>query len=468
MTTCTATLAEHVLGLRHEDVPAEVRRHAVRLITDTLGAGIFGAGTPPGQAIFAQARSQYRAAAAPIWGRDAALDAAGAALVNAAQAHAYELDDYVPAGKTHPGAVIVPAAFAVAGDDTTGEELVTAVVAAYDVMCRVAFAINPNSARGRGFHMTGLTGPFGAAAVAGRLLGLDEPALISAFGIAASCSAGIFAFSAEGAMTKPLHAGRASEAGVVAARLAQHGFQGPTAALEAEAGGLLNAVSDDPQVWELTHELGERFDLAQVAIKPYPCCGSIHSSIDAIFELQREHGLTADDVESIAVHNASGVILQCGFEYTGDGGPLEAQMSLQYCLAAAVVDGEIGRRQFDGPRRRDSRLLELASRVDFVLDPRIEELYPSEFPARVRVRRTDGTAIESRIPAPLGTPERPIDAIGLRAKFLDLTSESMSSADSDRLLHEMQHIDSPRRTAEIIAMVQQAGPAGAVPARGAA
>jgi 2-methylcitrate dehydratase PrpD len=159
------------------------------------------------------------------------------------------------------------------------------------------------------------------------------------------------------------------------------------------------------------------------------------------------------------------VILQCGFEYTGDGGPLEAQMSLQYCLAAALVDGQIGREQFSETRRRDPQLRELASRVDFVLDPRIEELYPSEFPARVRVRRTDGTAIESRIPAPLGTPERPIDEIGLRAKFLDLTSESMSSADSDRLLHEMQHIDSPRRTAEIIAIVHQAATLGAEPVR---
>lgn len=463
MSSCAAVLARHVLGLRHDDVPREVRRHAVKLIADALSAGIYGAETPPGQAIFAQARAQYRTGAAPVWGRSHALDAAGSALVNAAQAHAYELDDYMPAGKTHPGAVIVPAAFAVADGDTTGEELVTAVVAAYDVMCRVAFAINPTSARGRGFHMTGLTGPFGAAAVAGRLLKLDETALISAVGIAASCSAGIFAFSAEGAMTKPLHAGRASEAGVVAARLAAQGLLGPTAALESESGGLLNAVSDDPRVWELTKDLGDRFDLADVAIKPYPCCGSIHSSIDAIFELQRDHALTADEVESIAVHNASGVILQCGFEYTGDGGPLEAQMSLQYCLAAALVDGRIGREQFSARRRHDARLQAVASRVDFVLDPRIEELYPNEFPARVRVRRSDGTTIESRISAPLGTPRRPIDDAGLRSKFLDLTAETMSSADRDRLLHAIQQIDSSHGIAEMIDILRDAASAAADP-----
>jgi 2-methylcitrate dehydratase PrpD len=459
VSTCAGLLARHVLSLRHEDVPAEVRRHAVRLVTDAVGAGIYGAATPQGQAIFAQARGQYRPGDVPVWGRAEAFDAAGAALVNAAQSHAYELDDYVPAGKTHPGAIIVPAALAVAGQETTGEELVTAIVAAYDVMCRVAFAINPNSARARGFHMTGLTGPFGAAAVAGRLLGIDEDTLASAFGIAASCSAGIFAFSAEGAMTKPLHAGRAAEAGIVAARLAQQGFHGPRAALEAEDGGLLNAVSDHPRVAELTKELGERFDLARAAIKPYPCCGSIHSSIDAILELQRDHGLTADAVDSVAVHNASGVVLQCGFEYTGDGGPLEAQMSLQYCLAAALVDHRIGREQFSAQRRRDPQLLELAARVHFVLDPAIDAVYPTEFPARVVVRRADGTTVEARVPAPLGTPARPIDEAGLRAKFADLTADAMSSGDRDRLLDEMQGIDSPRAVARIIAMV----PHGAQP-----
>lgn len=444
MTTAATILARHVLGLRHDDVPAGVRRHAVRLIADAVGVGVYGARTPQGEAIFTEAARRYRSGGAQVWGRPERLDAAGAALVNAAQAHAYELDDYLPAGKTHPGTVIVPAALAVAGDDTTGEELVTAVVAAYDVMCRVAFAINPNSARGRGFHMTGLSGPFGAAAVAGRLLGLDEETLTSALGIAASCSAGIFAFSAEGAMTKPLHAGRASEAGVVAVRLAQQGFQGPTAALEAEDGGLLNAASDDPRVAELTKELGTRFDLASVAIKPYPCCGSNHSSIDAIFELRRDHGLTAGDVDSIVVHNASGVILQCGFDYTGSGGPLEGQMSLQYCLAAALVDGALGLEQFTEERRRDPRTLELASRVSFVLDPEIDAIYPARFPARVSVRRSDGTSLETRVPAPLGTPDHPLDDAALRAKFTDVTAGALSSPVRDRLLKALSNVDSDR------------------------
>jgi 2-methylcitrate dehydratase PrpD len=457
MSTCAAVLARHVLDLRAQDVPDGIRRHAVTLITDVLGAGIYGAGTPQGQAIFAVARTQSGAGTAPVWGRGGAeLDPAGAAFVNAAQAHAFEMDDYVPAGKTHPGTVIIPAALALAEESTTGEELITAVVAAYDVMVRVAYALNPNSIRARGFHITGVSGPLGAAAAAGRLLGLDHGQLTSALGIAGSCSAGIFAFSAEGAMTKPLHAGRAAEAGIMAARLAREGFEGPTAVLEAEDGGLLNAFSDEPRVGELTRGLGTRFDVESTAIKPYPCCGSIHSSIDAILALQRDHGLTPEQADLLTVHNAQGVLLQCGFPYTGEGGPLEAQMSLQYCLAAALVDGRVGLDQFSEDRRRDPGLIELASRVGFAVDSEIDAIYPGEFPARVTVQRTDGTVLESRIPAPLGTPANPIDAGGLREKFTDLTSTAMPSAARDRLLDSMLEIDSDRNLAEVIAIAQQA------------
>ena len=456
MSTASRLLARHVIALRHEDVPREVRGHAIRLVADAIGAGIYGAGTAPGSAIYAEATGRYAAGASPVWGRASELPPAGAALVNAAQAHSFELDDYVPAGKTHPGTVIVPAAIAIAGDATSGEELITAIVAAYDVMCRVAFALNPNSARGRGFHMTGLSGPFGAAAVAGRLLGLDEDELTSAFGIAASFSAGIFAFSAEGAMTKPLHAGRGAEAGIVAARLAQEGLTGPTAALEAEDGGLLKAVSDASRPEELTRDLGQRFDLAAAAIKPYPCCGSNHSSIDAVRQLRTEHGLVADEIESIVVHNARGVVLQCGFDYTGQGGPLEAQMSLQYCVAAAVADGAVTLEHF-GARRTDAELLRLARKVSFVVDEDIDRVYPKRFPARVTVHLAEGETLAASIDAPLGTPEHPIDDAGLRRKFVDVTAPSVGPEDRDRLLDAINALDTPSPAGNVTTILREIG-----------
>lgn len=450
-----ARLAEHVLGLRGSDVPAATRAKTVTLVLDALGNGLFGAAQQGPALVRERTRARYREGPALVWADGSRLDPAGAASANAAGAHGFELDDYLPAGKTHAGAVIVPVALAVADEHTSGEEVVTAIVAAYDVVGRVSLAMNAASARGRGWHVTGLTGPFGAAAVAGRLLGLDPDQLVSAFGVAASCSAGTFAFSAEGAMTKCLHAGRAAEAGIEAVRLAAGGFAGPTRGLDAEDGGILRAVSDAPVPGRLTEELGTRFDVDGIAVKPYACCGSIHSSIDAVLAM-RDAGLTADDVEEIVVGNSSSVLLQCGFEYHGGGGALEAQMSMQYSLAAALVDGAVGVAQFEDRRRQDPELAALAGRVRFQVDPEIDAVYPREFPARVQVRRRNGEVLDERIATPLGMPERPLGRAEVTAKFRDLTADLLDDVGRKRVEEAAEQLDGPAPASALPSAVAEA------------
>ena len=451
-----ARLAEHVLGLRASDVPAATRAKAVTLVLDALGNGLFGAAQRGPALVRERTRARYREGPAVVWADGSRLDPAGAAMANAAGAHGFELDDYLPAGKTHAGAVLVPVALAVAGESTTGEELVTAIVAGYDVVGRVSLAMNAASARGRGWHVTGLTGPFGAAAVAGRLLGLDPGRLVSAFGVAASCSAGTFAFSAEGAMTKCLHAARAAEAGIEAVRLAAEGFAGPTRGLDAEDGGILRAVSDAPVLDRLTEELGTRFDVDGIAVKPYACCGSIHSSIDAVLAM-RDAGLAADDVEEIVVGNSSSVLLQCGFEYHGGGGALEAQMSMQYSLAVALVDGAVGVAQFEDRRRGDPQVAALARRVRFEVDPGIDAVYPREFPARVQVRRRSGGLLEERVAAPLGMPERPLGRAEVAAKFRELTTNLLDDAGRTRIEAAVEQLDGPAPAAALSAAIAESG-----------
>ena len=234
----TAELATYAIGLRPTDIPSPIREHAALLLLDNLGAGLYGA-TGDGAAIVrAEDQARYQEARR-YWGRATSLSPTAAALVNATQTHAFELDDYHPGGKLHAGTVIIPAGLAVLGSRHSLEELLSAIVVAYDVMIPVGLAMDASVTRERGWHLTGLTGPFGAAAVAGRLRGLDSETLTRAFGIAGSCSAGLFAFSREGSMTKQLHAGRAAEAGLVAVELALRGLTAPTHVLEADDGGLL-------------------------------------------------------------------------------------------------------------------------------------------------------------------------------------------------------------------------------------
>jgi 2-methylcitrate dehydratase PrpD len=277
---------------------------------------------------------------------------------------------------------------------------------------------------------------------------------VSAFGVVASCSAGTFAFSAEGAMTKCLHAGRAAEAGIEAVRLAADGFAGPTRGLDAEDGGILRAVSDAPVLDRLTEELGTRFDVDGIAVKPYACCGSIHSSIDAVLAM-RDAGLAADDVEQIVVGNSRSVLLQCGFEYHGGGGALEAQMSMQYSLAAALVDGAVGVAQFEDRRRRDPELLALARRVRFEVDPGIDAVYPREFPARVQVRRRSGGLLDERVAAPLGMPERPLGRAEVTAKFRDLTAALLDDVGRKRVEEAVEHLDGPAPASALLSAIAE-------------
>jgi 2-methylcitrate dehydratase PrpD len=453
----TAELAEFATALPASAIPAATGERARLLLLDELGAGLYGSTAAGATIVHEEARDRYRPGDAAVWGRSTRLRPAGAALVNATQAHAFELDDYHPS-KLHAGTVVVPAALATLGADHSLDDLLAAIVVGYDVMIRIGLAMNPVPTRRRGWHLTGLAGPFGAAAAAGRLHGLDRDALVRAFGIAASCSAGIFAFSREGSMTKQLHAGRAAEAGLTAVELARRGLTGPTQALDADDGGLLAAVSDDSKHERIRAELGSRFELGGVAVKPYPCCGSIHSSIDCALDIRERHGVAADRIERVTVHTAALIDRQCGFPYEGAGGPLESQMSMQYCVAAALTDGDVSLRQFTDSRRTDPDLLALIRRIDLALDPEIDRAYPTTWPGRVSVELDSGDRYESSVAEPLGSPGRCTREM-VERKFLDLTDGILAEERQASLIGLLDEVDGQAAPARTIDGAVSARPA---------
>ncbi|WP_256469022.1 MmgE/PrpD family protein [Conexibacter sp. DBS9H8] len=419
--TPTEILAQHVLsGIHADQLSDETVQRAGSVLLDAIANGLFGATQDAVQMIDSEVRARYRRGSAISWASGADVHPAGAANINAAGAHGFEFDDYLPAGKTHVGAVIAPVILALADDKMTGHELLETLVAAYDVMGRVSIAAGGSSVRSRGWHITGLVGPFGATAAAGRLLRLDAEQLARAFGVAASTAAGTFSFSAEGAMTKCFHAGRAAEAGILAASLGKRGFKGPLLSLDAADGGLLSAISDAPRFGELTRDLGHRFDLDSVAIKPYPCCGSAHSSIDALLALRERHGLEPHAVTQINVANAESVLLQCGYEYSGNGGRVEAQMSLQFCLAAALADGDVTVQHFLGKRPADPDLLSIAGLVTFEHDAVMDRIYPAHFPTRVTVSTEGGETFQAEVEDPKGSRACPMTRADVERKAATL------------------------------------------------
>ena len=416
----TMQLARWISALAYADLPARTK-HVVRLaLFDTVGCGVYGYQTPWTQALlkWVQAGGAVGGTAgrARVWNdTQPGLRAADAAMVNGTASHAFELDDYHNA-KLHPGAVVIPAALALAEQlNVSGERLVTAIAAGYEVMIRSSLALNPSAARLRGWHLTGVCGPFGAAAACAVLLGLDTEHTAWALGLAGTQGGGLWAFNADGAMSKRLHAGKAAHSGVLAAELAALGFTGPTQIYETEDGGFLKAYSDASSVAPLTHELGQVYHLDAVSIKPYSCCGSTHAYIDAALQLRQRLGNAWEPLRPVQVGMSKVVDVQCGFDYAPSTA-LNAQMSLRYVLAAAFTDGQVLPAQFSDEKMHNPALGTLAAKLELVDDPALDKLYPVHFAGWVAAKVNDDW-MRVDILDPNGSLAAPMDVAALSRKF---------------------------------------------------
>jgi len=413
----TRELAAWVSGLQYEDIPRRTREVARIAILDTLGCAIHGYGTPwAGMLLKWACAGSAGTGPATVWGeKTASLRVADAAMVNGSAAHAFELDDYHNA-KLHAGAVAVPAALAMAektGAD--GRAVVTAIAAGYETMIRASLASNPSATRLRGWHITGIYGPFAAAAACASLLKLDPEQTVWALGLAGTQGAGTWAFNADGTMSKRLHAGKAAHSGVLAAELAALGFTGPTQIFEAADGGVLKAHSDAADAALLTRDLGRVWHTDTNSIKPYSCCGSTHAYIDAALAVRRKIGAPWDASRRVKVGLSNVVDVQCGFTYA-PGSALNAQMSLRYVIAAALADGQVLPPQFTAARMNDPALVRLAAQLECEHDPKLDALYPAHFAGWVAAEK-DGQWVREDILNPTGSIDNPVDAKGVTEKF---------------------------------------------------
>jgi 2-methylcitrate dehydratase PrpD len=413
----TRQVASWIAGLRYDALPPRTREVVRILLLDTLGCGVHGHATPWARMLLQWARAGTAGKGeATVWGESApSLRASDAALVNGTAVHAFELDDYHQA-KLHPGAAVIPAAVAMAEKlGSSGEQLVTAIAAGYEVMIRSSLALNPSATRLRGWHLTGVCGPFGAAAACASLLRLNEEQTAWALGLAGTQGSGLWAFNADGTMSKRFHAGRAAQSGVMAAELAALGFTGPTQIYEFHDGGVLKAFSDASDATPLTRDLGKVFHLDLTSIKPYSCCGSTHSYVDAALELRRRLGASWDPRRPVRVGMAKVVDVQCGFDYAPSSA-LNAQMSLRYVVAAALMEGQALPPQFSDEKIADPVLAGLAGRIQCEHDPALDKLYPARFAAWVAAE-DKGQWLRVDVLDPLGSAANPVDAKGVTEKF---------------------------------------------------
>ena len=421
-----------------ETVPDDTLHQAKRCLLDTLGVALAGSREESARAVAAWLADQDGRPEAVVLGRALRLPAADAALANGTAAHALDFDDVSLPMRGHPSAPLLPAVLALGeASGSSGRDILTAFVLGFEVEAKLGRAIGgPHYALG--WHATSTLGTLGAAAACARLLRLDAGRTQMALGIAASLASGLQ--QNFGSMTKPLHAGWAARSGVVAAQLAARGFSADARALDGPS-GFLRAMSGgaEPDLTPLD-ALGEPLEIVSpgVGVKLYPCCYATHRAIDAALELRAGNGIAPGDVAGVRVEVNRGGLMPLRAQPPVTG--LEGKFSLEYCLAAALIDGAVGLDAFSDEAVRRPAARDLVSRV------RIEEgAQAGEFPiggyAEVRIALRDGVEYGARVYVPRGDPSRPLVWEELAAKFRDCAGVALAAGDVDAALGLIERLE---------------------------
>src|SRR5438128_8355435 len=302
--------ARSTLGLALDDVPAPVVDKAKQLVVDIIGSCLASSQEEFGRAVLRATESLGGPPESTLIGAATRVGASHAVLANGTLAHGLDFDDTREDAIVHTGSVAVTTALAV-GEATgaSGRAALEAAIAGVEVMCRVGLAV-PGRFHARHYHPTSLAGSFAAAAVAGRLRGLTEDQLVSAFGICGSQAGGIIEYLTDGSWTKRLHPGWAAHAGVVAALLARSGFTGPETVFEGEH-GFYRAFAggfDARRLEELLASLGREWELERLTFKPYPCGSIAHPYMDCALRLRELHRLRPDQITDGRCRTAAGPV----------------------------------------------------------------------------------------------------------------------------------------------------------------
>jgi 2-methylcitrate dehydratase PrpD len=428
--------ARFAVGYRAERMSADVVHHARRAVIDWHAAALPGAVQAPATSLEkALADEVGHGSARLVLGTPASVRAA--ALINGTASHIVEVDDIYREAIYHPGAPTIAAALALAqARQISGEAFLRAVVVGYEISTRIGAAMG--RAHYRYWHNTGTIGCFGSAAAAAEILGLNEIQFAHALATVATFAAGLQQAFRMDSMSKPLHAGRAAEAGVLAALAAAEGVTGSLVILEGEA-GLGRAMSDGPDWQKAVATLGRDFHITRITFKNHACCGHTFAPIDGALALQAQHGVRPDDIERIDIGTYKAALEVAG--YDNPQTPAEARFSVKYTVASALTHGSVRLAAFEPARMADAQTRALMQRTALAVDPELDAAFPGRRAARIRMQLRDGRVLTHLQPTRKGDPEQPLTDNELEQKFLELAAPVRGQAAAAALLDQLKRID---------------------------
>lgn len=426
----TKRLAEWVCGSDAEAVPDPVRGEAARTLLNWMGCAVGGSRHESVDITLRALGPFMGQPQASVLGRTERVDVLHAALLNGIGSHVFDFDDTHLSTIIHPAGPVASALVPLAEHrPVSGRDFLHAMILGVEVECRIGNAVYPDH-YDVGWHITGTAGVFGAAAAAGRLLGLDVQRMCWALAGAATQAAGLREMF--GTMCKPFHIGRAAQNGLAAALLAAEGLNGSERAIEAPR-GFARVLSTKQDYAAICDGLGDSYEILLNTYKPYPCGVVIHPSLDACIRLKQQHGIAGDDIKAVELRVHPLVL-----ELTGNKTPetgLQGKFSVYHAVGAALVLGRVGVAEFADEVVRDPRITTVRDRVSAVADDNIREAG-----AVVTIRLKDGRTVEEVVEQCSGSLECPLSDEDMDAKVHALADPLLGEASAQAMIRACREV----------------------------
>jgi 2-methylcitrate dehydratase PrpD len=451
-------LVDFTVNTGYADLPRGVVAATKKNILDTIACALGGSSAPGCREVvrlFAGFGGKESSSILVYGGK---LPPQSAALVNATMAHALDFDDTHDKAVLHAGVSTVPVALAVGEylGTVSGKDLITATALGIDIVCRMGLATKSWI----GWIFTALYGFFGAATVAGKLMGLDRERMLNALGIAYAQASGNQQSVIDGALSKRLQPGFAASGGILSALLAREGITGARRIFEGKTGifGLYNRGDYDPSA--LTADLGQRFEVTNLSYKPYPCCRITHSAITGALTLVKEHHITPEQIQEVEVGvnkmAYNGLCLPAETKYKPRN-IVDAQFSIPYTTAVALAQGRVGIDDFTEDAIHRPDILQLMTRLRCHADASITQRSGREIsPATVTVKLDDGHEYSIAVDYPKGHVNNPMTREEFGEKLVDCASHAavpLSKDVPERLTHLIEHLEDVDNISEITALL---------------
>jgi 2-methylcitrate dehydratase PrpD len=451
--------AEYAVATREVALAEEVMHAAKRCVIDWFAATIPGGVLPPATLLIESLQEDLDHGDAVLVPSARKATARAAALINGSAAHTVEFDDIFRDAIYHPGAPVIAAALAAAQSrHVSGDQFLRGVIAGYEISTRIGMAVTP--AHYEYWHTTGTVGTFGAAVAAAMSLGLDTEQTAHALANAGTMAAALQQAFRSDAMSKPLHAGRAAETGVLVAQAAEHGVTGAKDILEGPR-GFGAAMSKNADWYGAFGDLSARtrYSVTRMTQKNHGCCGHTFAALDGVIALRAKHPLTAANVKRITVSTYGKAL-----EITGNPKPrtaFEAKFSLPYCAAVALLYGQVRLDAFTPERLADPQVRELMTRIQLRLDPKLDATFPRQRAANVEIETSDGKHYRHHSPTRKGDPDNPLTDEELTAKYRELATPVLGEPVSESLLARLWGLERVKDLATLIPAAQSTSTAKA-------